>query len=86
MNISQITTIRFGCEKNRCEKQPISFSIAVQKHDDTSGWVTPRHSFKNILTTTRKTFTFLADLENSFKLKAFRECKRSISFQHNVIF
>ena len=27
--------------KNRCEKQPIGFSYAVQKNDDTSGWVTP---------------------------------------------
>ena len=26
---------------NRYEKKPISFSIAVQKNHDTSGWVTP---------------------------------------------
>ena len=46
----------------------------------------PEHSFKNILTTTWKTFAFLAGLKNSFELKTLRECKRIISVQHNVIF
>ena len=36
--------------------------------------------------TTRKTFAFLAGLENSFELKTLRECKRIISVQHNVIY
>ena len=44
----------------------------------------PGHSFINILTTTQKTFAFLAGLENSFELKTLRESKRSV--QHNVIF
>ena len=71
--------------KNRCEKQPISFSIAVQKMTtQEGGW--PEHSFKNILTKTRKTFAFLPGLENSFELKTLRDCKRIISVQHNVIF